>query len=103
VSDEHVSLIASVLVSYFAELLKPEGDLIPVTSENRIEYIHLVADYKLNRQIRNQCNAFRLGHRQIYSLDCLPFIPQFFLFLISEPCSFIGKAAMESTYSVYLC
>ena len=30
-----------------------------MTSDNRIEYIHLVADYKLNRQIRNQCNAFR--------------------------------------------
>jgi hypothetical protein len=45
----------------FSELLKPEGDLIPVTSDNRIEYIHLVADYKLNRQIRNQCNAFRCG------------------------------------------
>jgi ubiquitin-protein ligase E3 C len=32
---------------------------IVVTSDNRIEYIHLVADYKLNKQIRNQCNAFR--------------------------------------------
>ena len=41
------------------ELLKPEGDTIPVTSDNRIEYIHLVADFKLNRQIRNQCIAFR--------------------------------------------
>ena len=62
------------------ELLKPEGDSIPVTSENRlviflfafvfqadcsnqffprIEYIHLVADYKLNRQIKAQCSAFR--------------------------------------------
>lgn len=42
------------------ELLKPEGDSTPVTSDNRIEYIHLVADYKLNRQIKNQCIAFRL-------------------------------------------
>ena len=41
------------------ELLKPEGDEIAVTNENRIEYIHLVADYKLNKQIRHQCNAFR--------------------------------------------
>ena len=63
------------------ELLKPEGDSIPVTSENRsenliclmtfsmlmiqlarIEYIHLVADYKLNRQIKAQCSAFRFLH-----------------------------------------
>ena len=41
------------------EELKPNGSLIPVTNENRIEYIHLVADYKLNRQIRSQCSAFR--------------------------------------------
>jgi hypothetical protein len=41
------------------ELLKPEGDAIPVTNQNRIEYIHLVADYKLNRQIKAQCSAFR--------------------------------------------
>ena len=26
---------------------------------SRIEYIHLVADYKLNRQIKAQCSAFR--------------------------------------------
>ena len=41
------------------ELLKAEGDEIAVTNENRIEYIHLVADFKLNKQIRKQCNAFR--------------------------------------------
>ena len=41
------------------ELLKPDGDEIAVTNENRIEYIHLVADFKLNKQIRHQCNAFR--------------------------------------------
>ena len=39
--------------------LKPNGRNIPVTKDNRIEYIHLVADYKLNKQIRQQCNAFR--------------------------------------------
>ncbi|KAJ0182387.1 hypothetical protein K1T71_001756 [Dendrolimus kikuchii] len=43
------------------EELKPGGANIPVTAENRIEYIHLVADYKLNRQIRSQCNAFKRG------------------------------------------
>ncbi|KAG8224519.1 hypothetical protein J437_LFUL004210 [Ladona fulva] len=39
--------------------LKPGGANIPVTATNRIEYIHLMADYKLNRQIRAQCNAFK--------------------------------------------
>ncbi len=41
------------------EELKPGGRDITVSEENKIEYIHLVADYKLNRQIRTQCNAFR--------------------------------------------
>jgi ubiquitin-protein ligase E3 C len=41
------------------EDLKPNGSSILVSNENIIEYIHLVADYKLNRQIRKQCNAFR--------------------------------------------
>jgi ubiquitin-protein ligase E3 C len=39
--------------------MKPGGKNINVTNENRIEYIHLVADFKLNRQIRSQCAAFR--------------------------------------------
>ncbi len=41
------------------EDLKPGGSDIPVNNDNRIEYIHLVADYKLNKQIKTQCNAFR--------------------------------------------
>lgn len=31
--------------------LKPNGKNIPVTSQNRIEYIHLMADYRLNKQV----------------------------------------------------
>jgi len=53
------------------DLLKAEGDSIPVTEENRIEYIHLVADYKLNRQIRAQCAAFRSGLADVIGLDWL--------------------------------
>ncbi len=41
------------------EELKPDGKDIPVTDSNKIEYIHLLADYKLNKQIRSQCTAFR--------------------------------------------
>ena len=41
------------------ELLKADGDDIAVTNENRIEYIHLVADHKLNKQIKQQWTAFR--------------------------------------------
>ena len=31
--------------------LRDGGRLIPVTSENRIEYVHAMADYRLNRQV----------------------------------------------------
>lgn len=43
------------------EELKPNGANIPVTAANRIEYIHLMADYRLNKQIRTQCLAFKRG------------------------------------------
>ncbi len=33
------------------EELKPGGKDIPVTSANHIEYIHLMADYRLNKQV----------------------------------------------------
>lgn len=41
--------------------LKPNGQNISVTNENRIEYIHLVANYKLNKQIHEQVTNFRRG------------------------------------------
>lgn len=33
------------------EELKPNGSNTPVTNQNKIEYIHLMADYKLNKQV----------------------------------------------------
>ena len=60
---QDLDLDFTIAVDDFGEnkvvLLKSEGDEIAVTNENRIEYIHLVADYKLNKQIKKQCNAFR--------------------------------------------
>ncbi|CAG8446325.1 9918_t:CDS:10 [Funneliformis caledonium] len=44
-------------VSRTIELI-PGGSDIPVTNENRISYIHRVADYRLNKQIELQCGAF---------------------------------------------
>lgn len=51
--------------------LKPCGSKIPVTRENKIEYVHLVADYRLNKQIRAQCAAFKRGLSQLVDLDWL--------------------------------
>ena len=49
--------------------MKPGGKSIPVTSANRIEYIHLMADYKLNKQIRTQCVAFKQGLTNVIPLE----------------------------------
>ncbi len=38
--------------------LAPRGQDTPVTAENRLAYIHRVADYRLNQQIREPTAAF---------------------------------------------
>ncbi|XP_073957789.1 ubiquitin-protein ligase E3C-like [Choristoneura fumiferana] len=65
------TIVSDELGEQRIEELKPGGTNIPVTSENRIEYIHLVADYKLNRQIRSQCNAFKRGLTSVVNAEWL--------------------------------
>ncbi|KAI0685222.1 HECT-domain-containing protein [Cytidiella melzeri] len=45
--------------------LMPNGDKIAVTKENRLRYIYLVSNYKLNRQIKKQSDAFFEGLSEI--------------------------------------
>ncbi|XP_018409502.1 PREDICTED: ubiquitin-protein ligase E3C [Nanorana parkeri] len=56
--------------------LKLGGKDIPVTSANRIAYIHLVADYRLNKQIRQHCMAFRQGLANVVNLEWLRMFDQ---------------------------
>ncbi|CAL8126160.1 unnamed protein product [Orchesella dallaii] len=49
--------------------LKPGGEDILVDETNLTEYIHLVADYKINREIRDECYYFRCG-----LLDVVPIL-----------------------------
>ncbi|VDD78561.1 unnamed protein product [Mesocestoides corti] len=51
--------------------LKPGGSSIPVTNATRVEYVHLVANYKLNRQIYRQSKAFIAGMADVLFLDWL--------------------------------
>ena len=53
------------------EELKSGGRDIPVTNSNKIEYIHLMADYKINKQIRQHCMAFRQGMADLINLEWL--------------------------------
>ncbi len=47
--------------------LRPGGTDIPVTNENKLQYVHAVADYKLNRQV---CV---LSFEKYWGTDTLPY------------------------------
>ncbi|KAK2965376.1 hypothetical protein RJ640_024118 [Escallonia rubra] len=47
--------------------LKPGGKDICVTNENKLQYVHAIADYKLNRQVLPLANAFYRGLADLIS------------------------------------
>ena len=47
--------------------LKPGGRSIPVTNDNVVEYIHRIADFRLNRELRGPCIAFLGGFFRMVS------------------------------------
>src|SRR5205814_2333559 len=59
---DELNLNFSVVIDEYGEKkvieLIPNGSNTPVTAENRTKFIHLMADYKLNRQLQRQSNAF---------------------------------------------
>ncbi|KAL1664383.1 HECT-domain-containing protein [Schizophyllum commune] len=66
---EALTLNFTVAVEEFGEAksvdLIPNGSNIPVTKENRLQYIHLVSHFKLTRQIKLQSEAFFEGLSQM--------------------------------------
>lgn len=72
---EDLGLNFAVDINEFGETrsieLKPGGKDITVTVDNKIEYIHLLADYKLNKQINEQVIAFRNGMSNVIDLEFL--------------------------------
>ncbi|ELT93611.1 hypothetical protein CAPTEDRAFT_162148 [Capitella teleta] len=51
--------------------LVPGGRVIPVTNENKINYVHLMAHFKMHSQIKDQTSAFIKGFRAIINPDWL--------------------------------
>lgn len=45
--------------------IKPGGASIPVTNETKYEYMHLMADYRLNRECGEQFGALIRGFRGV--------------------------------------
>ena len=72
---EDLALTFSVVNSALGETevveLKAGGQDIAVTSKNLIEYIHLVAHYRLNKQIHEHCVAFQQGFASVIDLSWL--------------------------------
>lgn len=59
--------------------LRPGGKSIPVTNDNKIVYIHLMAHFKMHLQIRDQTKAFIRGFRSIITPEWLSLfsVPEF--------------------------
>ncbi|KAJ3269143.1 Ubiquitin-protein ligase E3B [Borealophlyctis nickersoniae] len=53
--------------------IKPGGSAISVTNENKYEYIHLMADHRLNKECKDQFRALIKGFRSIISERWLGF------------------------------
>ena len=51
--------------------LRPAGKILPVTNDNRIVYIHLMAHFIMHTQIRDQTRAFVKGFRSIINPEWL--------------------------------
>ncbi|KAL4223687.1 Ubiquitin-protein ligase E3B [Mactra antiquata] len=51
--------------------LVPGGKAIPVTNENRIRYVHLMAHFRMYRQIREQTLAFIKGFKSVVNPEWL--------------------------------
>ncbi|CAI5746645.1 unnamed protein product [Peronospora destructor] len=51
--------------------LKPEGSSIPVTKNNREEYVALYVDYVLNKSVSRQFAAFHRGFHQVCNHEVL--------------------------------
>ncbi|XP_068124272.1 ubiquitin-protein ligase E3A isoform X2 [Hyperolius riggenbachi] len=54
--------------------LKENGDTIPITNENRKEFISLYADYTLNKSVEKQFKAFRRGFHMVTNESPLKYL-----------------------------
>ena len=58
---------------YFGELrsveLKPGGSAIPVTNDNRAEFVRCITDYYLNKSVEEHFSAFASGFLQVRNVS----------------------------------
>lgn len=51
-------------------MLKPGGADIAVTNENKLQYVHLAADWHLQRRLAEPAQAFAQGLTQVTTCQC---------------------------------
>lgn len=76
-----------------------DGDQIPVTKENRLEYIFLMSNYRLNKQIKQQSDAFFEGLSEIIDPKWLRFVSRVVVLTnfskITLPCSMFNQQELQ--------
>ncbi|XP_046427763.1 ubiquitin-protein ligase E3B [Neodiprion pinetum] len=65
------SLDEDVLGKLVTHELVPGGRAVPVTNQSKINYIHLMAHFRMHTQIKDQTSAFIKGFRSIINPDWL--------------------------------
>ncbi|KIY51114.1 HECT-domain-containing protein [Fistulina hepatica ATCC 64428] len=51
--------------------LKPGGAEVPVTEENKKEYVDLIVDYRISKRVKEQFEAFMSGFSELIPLDLI--------------------------------
>ncbi|XP_054278321.1 ubiquitin-protein ligase E3B-like [Macrosteles quadrilineatus] len=69
--DLTFSVDEDVLGKLVTHELIPGGRAVPVTSQNKINYIHLMAHFRMHTQIQKQTAAFIRGFRSIINMEWL--------------------------------
>ena len=51
--------------------LKPNGENIPVTEENKKDYVDCVVEYRISRRVKDQFEAFMSGFSELIPQDLI--------------------------------
>ena len=54
--------------------LKKKGQSLPVTDENKMEYLNLLTEYRMVTAVKSEIAAFIEGKKQSLQYDCLYYI-----------------------------
>lgn len=71
VLEETFSVTEERFGEYVTIDLKPDGENIPVTEENKKEYVELASQYRISKRVNDQFEAFREGLLEVMPFELL--------------------------------